>query len=154
MAVKFTRDSLKGPTKTQGDFHLAHRFNVEIEGVTVGGIHKVEGLDTEHETVEYQDGDDMFTHLRPGRMKTNRISVERDWSSTPEFYNWFKTVLDGKVDRKTVSFVFLNDSGDEATRVNLYDVWPAKWKISGINSRASGHALESLDLIFERMELK
>jgi len=64
---KNTRETLKGSTKTQGDFNLAHRFNVELDGLLVGGCHTVEGLEHEHEVVEYQDRDDITTHFRPGR---------------------------------------------------------------------------------------
>jgi phage tail-like protein len=154
MAVKFAREALKGTTKTQGDFNLTSRFNVEIDGVTIGGIHNVQGLDTEHDTVEYQDGDDHFTHYRPGRSKTGIIKIEKDWSSTDEFYKWFSTVMAGKVERKSVSFVFLNDAGEEASRINLFDAWPKKWSIQGINSRTSGHASETLEIVYERMEMK
>jgi len=154
MPVKFSRDALKGTTKTQGDFNLGHRFNVEIDGVSVGGIHNVTGLEHEHEIVEYQDGDDHWTHLRPGRQKTSVVTIEKDWSSTDEFYKWFKTVLDGKVERRSISFIYLNDSGDEASRVNLFDTWPKKWTIKGLNSRNSGHASEAIEVVFERLEMK
>jgi phage tail-like protein len=154
MAVKFGRDSLKGTTKTQGDFNLSHKFNVEIDGVTVGGVHRVDGLEHEHEVVEYQDGDDMITHFRPGRQKPGRVTIERDWSSTKEFFNWRQTVINGKVERKSVSIIFMNDAGEESMRVNLFDCYPTKWKGPSLNSKSSGHAAETIELMFERMELK
>src|SRR5262245_41359214 len=106
MAVKYSRDALKGTTKTQGDFTLSHKFNVEIDGVTMGGIHKVDGIEFEVEVVEYQDGEDITTHYRPGRLKPGRLIIERDWSSTQEFLKWRKTVMDGKVERKSISVIF------------------------------------------------
>ena len=70
MPVKFSRDVLKGTTKnTAGDFNQQSRFTVEIDGVTQGGIHKVDGLDHEHEMVAYQDADDHFQRIRPGRIR-------------------------------------------------------------------------------------
>ena len=71
--VKWTRDTLKGSTKTQGDFNLAHRFTVEIDGVAVGGVHTIEGLEHEHEVVEYHDGDEGVTRFRPGRQKVGGL---------------------------------------------------------------------------------
>src|SRR5438309_10737816 len=103
MAVKFGRDQLKGTTKTQGDFNLAHKFSVEIDGVMVGGIHRVDGIEHEHEVVEYQDGDDMYTHLRPNRQKSGHLTIEKDWSSTKEFFNWRQAATSGKTDRKSIS---------------------------------------------------
>jgi len=98
MPVKFSRDVLKGTTKnTAGDFNQQSRFTVEIDGVTQGGIHKVDGLDHEHEMVAYQDADDHFQRIRPGRQKVGTLVLERDWSSSTEFYDWFKTVYEGNV---------------------------------------------------------
>jgi len=154
MPVKFGRDSLKGTTKTQGDFNLSHKFNVEIDGVTVGGVHRVDGLEHEHEVVEYQDGDDMITHFRPGRQKPGRVTIERDWSSTKEFFNWRQTVINGKVERKSVSIILLNDAGEEALRYNLFECWPTKYHGPALNSRNSAHATESIELAFEGLEMK
>src|SRR5437764_8762549 len=92
MAVKFSREVLKGTTKnTAGDFNQQNRFTVEIEGVTIGGIHKVDGLDHEHEMVAYQDADDHFQRIRPGRQKVGTLVLERDWSSGTEVNDWCKT---------------------------------------------------------------
>lgn len=154
MAVKFNRDLLKGTTKTQGDFNLAHKFNVEIDGIMVGGIHNVSGLEHEHEVVEYQDGDDMTTHYRPGRQKPGRVTIEKDFSSTKEFFTWRQSVIDGRVQRKSVSVIFMNDAGEESMRVNLFDCYPTKWAHGGLNSKTSGHATEKIEILFERMELK
>jgi len=78
--------------------------------------HTVEGLEHEHEVVEFQDGDDKETHYRPGRQKAGRVKITRDFSATKEFFNWRKTVIDGKVSRKSVSIILLNDAGEEALR--------------------------------------
>ncbi len=134
---KNTRETLKGSTKTQGDFNLAHRFNVELDGLLVGGCHTVEGLEHEHEVVEYQD-----------------MKIVRDFGATKEFFNWRKTVLDGKVERKSVSIILLNDAGEEAMRYNLFECWPIKYKGPDLNSRNSAHATEAIELAYETFEMK
>jgi len=154
MPVKWDRKTLQGSTKTQGDFNLAHRFTVEIDGVNIGGVVSVEGLEHEHETVEYQDCDDMVTRFRPGRQKPGTVKITRDFSSTKEFFNWRKAVMDGKVDRKSISIVILNDSGEEALRYNLYEAYPKKYYGPALNSRNSAHATEALDIVFETFEMK
>ena len=153
MATKFSRDVLKGTTKNSaGDFNQQSRFNVEIEGVTIGGIHKVEGLENEHEMVPYQDADDMHQRIRPGRQKPGKLVLERDWSSNTEFVDWFKKVYDGNVERKSISIVYLTDDGAESSRVNLHECWPCLHKISGLNSRSSGHVSEVLEIMYERVD--
>jgi len=154
MAVKWTRDSLKGSTKTQGDFNLAHRFTIEIDGVAIGGVHSIEGLEHEHEVIEFGDGDNITTQFRPGRPKPGSVKITRDFSATKEFWTWRKSVLDGKVDRKSVSIVLLNDAGEEAMRYNLYECWAKKYHGPSLNSRNSAHATEAIEIVFETMEMK
>jgi phage tail-like protein len=150
--VKFSREVLSGTTKNKGDFNQQSRFTVEIDGITIGGINKVDGLDHEHEMVAYQDADDHFQRIRPGRQKVGTLVLERDWSSNTEFSDWFRTVYDGNVQRKSISVVFLSDDGTESSRVNLHECWPKKWKLSGMNSRTSGHMSETLEIMYERVE--
>ena len=153
MPVKFSRDVLKGTTKNSaGDFNQQSRFNVEIEGVTIGGIHKVDGLDHEHEMVTYQDADDHFQRIRPGRQKVGTLVLERDWSSNTEFYEWFRTVYEGNVQRKSISIVYLTDDGGESSRVNLLECWPKKWGVSNLNARSSGHVSEKLEIMYEKID--
>jgi phage tail-like protein len=154
MAVKWTRESLKGSTKTQGDFNLAHRFTMEIDGVAIGGVHTIEGLEHEHEVVEYHDGDEGTTRFRPGRTKQGRCKIVRDFSATKEFFNWRKTVTDGKVERKSVSIILLNDAGEEAMRYNLHECWPIKYHGPALNARNSSHATEAIEIAFELFEMK
>ena len=152
MAVKFSRDVLKSSTKNAGgDFIQQSRFTVEIDGVTTGGIMKVDGLDHEQEMIVYQDADDHFSRLRPGRQKVGTLTLERLWANN-EFTEWFKTVYDGNVQRKSISIVYLTDDGTESSRVNLTECWPSRHKISGLNSRASGHVSESLEIMYERVD--
>ncbi|MDP4219800.1 MAG: phage tail protein [Bacteroidota bacterium] len=151
--VKFSRDQLKGTTKTQGDFNLAHRFTVEIDGVMVGGIHTVEGLEHEHEVVEYQDGDDMYTHLRPGRQKPGKITLTKDWSGTKEFYDWSRSTASDKTKRRNVSIIVQDDAG-EARRYNLFDCFPMSYKPPPAGAKTSAHATESIEFTYERMDVQ
>jgi phage tail-like protein len=154
MPVTFGRDKLKTTTKTQGDFNLSNRFSFEIDGVLVAGVHSVEGIESETDVVDYKDGEDGTMHTRPGNHKAGKMTVTKDWSNTKEWYTWRKAVLDGKVDRKSVSVIFHNDAGEEAGRMNFYHCWPTKWVGPNLNAKSSGHALEKLDISWETMELK
>jgi len=151
---KFGRDQLKGTTKTQGDFNQGHQFNIEIDGVIVGGIHKIDGIQYEYDVIEYQDGDSMTTHYRPGRAKPGKLTIEKDWSSTREFFNWRDACIKGKVDRKSISVIFQNDAGEEASRINFFDCYPNKWTGPELNARSSAHATEKIEIVYERIELK
>ena len=154
MSVKWTRESLKGTTKTQGDFNLASRFGVEIDGISINGVHTVEGLEHEHEVVEFHDGDNGTTQFRPGRQKPGKLKLIKDFSSTKEWFTWRKSVVDGKVDRKSVSIVIHNDAGEEAMRYNFYECFPSKYSGPSLNARNSAHATESIEVVWETFEMK
>jgi phage tail-like protein len=154
MPVTFARDKLKGTTKTQGDFTLSNRFSVEIDGVLVAGVHSVEGLESETDVIDYKDGEDGTMHTRPGNTKAGKMTFIKDWSNTNEWFKWRKTVIDGKVDRKSVSVIFHNDAGEEAGRMNFYHCWATKWTGPTLNAKSSGHATEKLEISWETMELK
>ena len=152
MEIKFNRETLKGLTKTNGDFHLSNKFGLEIDGVTINGVHKVEGVEFEAEVVEYNDGEDGYTHCRPGLLKPGRIIVERDQGNDKAFFNWRKAVVDGKTDRRSISLTFHNDKGEEARRINFFNCWPVKWYGSSLNAHQSGHGTERLEIVFEELK--
>jgi phage tail-like protein len=154
MAVTFGREKLKATTKTQGDFNLSNRFSFEIDSVIVAGVHTIDGLESESDVVEYKDGEDGVSHTRPGNHKPGKMTCSKDWSNTSEWYKWRKAVLDGKVDRRSISVIFHNDAGEEAGRMNFYNCWPSKWNGPSLNARSSGHAGEKLEISWETMELK
>jgi phage tail-like protein len=154
MAVTWTREKVKSTNKGVGDFSQAHRFTVELDGVMVGGIHTVEGLEHETEVIEAHDGEDHETHYAPGRQKPGVVKIVKDFTATKEFITWRQTVIDGKTERKSVSIVMLTPSGEESIRYNLFNVWPSKYIGPALNSRNSANATEALELRFERMEMK
>jgi phage tail-like protein len=154
MAVTFGREKLKGSTKTQGDFNLANRFSVEIEGVLVAGVHTIDGLGTEQDIIQYKDGEDGTMHTRPGNTLPGKLTMTKDWSNTPEWFNWRKTAIDGKVERHSISVIFHNDAGEEAGRMNFFNTWCSKWTGPSLNAKNSGHASETIEVSYETFELK
>ena len=57
-------------------------FRVEIEGITVAAFRNVEGLESETEVIEYQDGDDIYLRKRPGRTKYSNIVLKKGYIAT------------------------------------------------------------------------
>ena len=88
-------------------------FKIEIEGVTTGAFRNVEGLDSETEVIEYQDGDDLILRKRPGRTKYSNITLKRGYINNTELWEWRKAVIEGKVQRKSGSIILCADDGGE-----------------------------------------
>ena len=161
-AVTFGRDKLKGTTRTmslvaddkmgvqvekrvRSDF--TGSFSVEVDGVVVEQVIHIDGM--AHSYDEGGKNDGIADQAKPGT-----IFLQRKWTNLQDWSNWRKSVLDGKVDRKSISVIFHNDAGEEAGRVNFYDCFPTKWVGPALNAKNSGHATEKIELAFERMEWK
>jgi len=130
-----------------GDNFLATNFMLEVEGLFSGGIHSVDGLTTTHDVVQYSDNDDRVTRTRAGNKQIINCSISRDYSHTPEFRDWFKTVVDGKVFHRSVTLSSMNDQHVIQHQINVFGVWPKSFAVSGFDSRSSQHLVETLELV-------
>lgn len=119
-----------------------NRFAFLVNGVVVAGVQTVD-IETDSSVI-----------FDPTSPSENRVVVTRDWSNTSEWYKWRKAVLDGKVDRRSISVIFHNDAGVETGRMNFFNCWPCRWSGPSLNARSSGHATEKLEISWETMELK
>ena len=137
---------------------------VMINGVLVAGVRPIENLnayiaqakmhETQSDIVEYKDGEDGVNRTRPGNHKPGKITLTKGWSNTLEWYNWRKTVLDGKTDRRSISIIFHDDAGVEVGRMNFYNCWPVKHTLPTTEAKNSGHASEAIELAYEWLEWK
>lgn len=141
-----------GDMRRTHDHVGAFNFKVEINGVTTAAFKNVEGLDSETEVVEYQDGDDLILRKRPGRTKYSNIVLKRGIVRNDELWRWRQTVMNGKVERKSGSIVLCNDNGDEVMRYNFFEAWPAKWKGLTLDGKGTDTAVEECELVVERLE--
>lgn len=103
-------------------------FKVEIDGVMVGGVHSVSGIGAETDVVEYQDGDDMTMHKRPGRTKYANITLSRDFAQNGDLWKWYQEVVSGKNIRKNITITMYKKDGSEAGRYNFFEGWPCRWQ--------------------------
>jgi phage tail-like protein len=128
-------------------------FIIEIEGMTAGRFKGVDGLDSETEVVEYQDGEDRILRKRPGRTKYSNLVLKRGYAdkSMEELWIWRKAVMDGKVERKSGSVVLQNDHGLEVCRYNFFHSWPCKWKGWDLDGKGTDNVAEEIELAVEEI---
>jgi len=127
-------------------------FHLELEGLTAGTFRNVEGLDSETEIIEYQDGDDLVLRKRPGRTKYSNIVLKRGYVASDELWTWRKKVMDGTVERKSGSVILCNDSGEPIMRYNFFEAWPVKWKGFTLDGKGTDSVVEEIELVIERLE--
>lgn len=93
------------------------------------------GLSRFHPEEELTDSN--FRTYRPGRPVFGNITFKCKLDNEPEMDRWFKKVLDGKVDRKSISVIFHNDQGQEAQRYNFFECWPTRIMLPGCDTSST-----------------
>jgi len=140
------------PNRRPHDHISASMFQIEIEGVTQGAFTAVDGLEISVDVASYADGNDMIVRKRPGRIHYGNIVLKRGYVDTVELWQWFKAVLDGRIERRAGSVILTGDDRSVITRYNFYEAWPCRWKGFAFNAMSSDTLVEELELAVERIE--
>ena len=141
------------PTGSRIDPYGAYNFLVEIDGITRAGFQEVAGLDSTQEAGDYREGTDPLTARKlPGLNTYSAISLKRGFTDDDELWLWRKRAMDGKVERRNLSIVLLDDAREEKLRWNVREAWPSKWEGPSLNAGGSDVAIESLELAHEGVE--
>jgi len=130
------------------DPYLAFNFNVEIEGLTVGGFSEVNGLQAEIETEDYREGglnDYIHKLAGPARYPSNLV-LKQGLTDAAELWAWFQDAAQGKIERKNVSIILLDSSGQELCRWNFTKAYPVKWNGPDLRATGGDVAVETLEL--------
>jgi phage tail-like protein len=123
-------------------------FQVELDGLYVGGFTEVTGLQVETELMEYSEGGvNDFVHYFPKQTKYPRIVLKRGITRTPDLWEWYESVLTGKIKRKTGTIILYHSDVYEICRWNFLESYPVKWIGPDMNSTSSSVAIESLEIV-------
>ncbi|NIM91631.1 MAG: phage tail protein [Candidatus Aminicenantes bacterium] len=131
-----------------GQFH----FRVEIDGITTAAFKVVEGLESSSEVVEYRSGMDPFLRKMPGITKYSNIILKRGYVTNDELWNWRKKVVEGNIERKSGSIVITRSNREQILRIDFYDAWPVRWKLSTLDSMGNECLIEELEIAVEKLE--
>jgi phage tail-like protein len=130
-------------------------FVIEIDGIAAGAFSEVGGLDADHEVMEYREGNEEPTVRKlPGLRKYPVITLKRGFTQDRSLWEWRKTVMDGRTERRSGSIVLLNEAREEALRWNFREGWPSKLQGPALAARTSEVAIESCEITHEGLELQ
>jgi len=139
----------------RNDPYRQFNYLVHLDGEDVAGFSEVSGLDTETDIVEYRDGnEDITVRKLPGLRKYPQITLKRGFTQDRALWNWRKTVMDGRTERKSGSIVLLNEAREEALRWNFREGWPSKLQGPPLNAKTNEVAIETLEIAHEGLELQ
>lgn len=144
MAVK-----IPGPLEDQE--YIGSWFRVELDNKIDGFFTDVSGLAIEVNVVEQTDTmNDTVTRKRPGTTKYQDIVLKRTLRPDKAFWEWAKSIRDGKKDfRSKGAIVLLDISGAEIGRWTFENAWPSKWSASDLDVGSDDLMTEEVTLTVE-----
>jgi phage tail-like protein len=137
------------------DPNTVFNFLITIDGV--GEISAVEcsGLDSETDVIEHRTGDMEPTVTKlPGMRKFPNIVVKRGFTKDRALWEWRKTVMDGRTERRSGSVVLLNEAREPTLRWNFVEAFLSKWQGPGFNAKTNDVAIETVEIAHEGIELE
>jgi phage tail-like protein len=140
------------PPPQRDDPYKAFQFLVEIDGVTRAAFSEVSGLESETAVIEYRTGSEDVVRKLPGLTKFANIVLRRGVTQDAELWNWRKSVVDGKIDRRNGSVVLLDDRRKEVVRWNFRNGWICKWTGPTLSAKANEVAIETIEIAHEGLE--
>lgn len=140
---------------TRRDPYLNFNFVVEIGGATVSTLTEADLPEGTIEIREYREGDERQSSGRrlPGRVTFSHLVLRRGFTVDRTFFDWWRAVADGNLDRRNVSVILRDYTGQAVARWNFRDALPAKYSAPDLRAQANEVAIESLELVVEGMEL-
>jgi phage tail-like protein len=123
------------------------RFEVTIDGLSVGSFTECDGLQAEYEVYEYQEGgQNGYVHRIPGRLKFSNVKLSRPIDkSSIELAAWFAS-LQAIVKRQTAAITAFDGNNAMVAQWNLVDVYPVRWAGPTLNVDGNQVAKETLEL--------
>jgi len=134
---------------------LGSQFGLEIDGVELARFTAVSGLGYESEVVTFQDtlaDGKVVTRKRPGRISFPDIVLKRGLSADNALVDWYQTVIDGAVERKSGSVVIYDQTSTELGRWNFENAWISKWSASDLDAGSDDIMIEEITISHEYME--
>jgi phage tail-like protein len=142
-------------TGDRNDPYSSFNFILELDGADSAGFSECGGLTTETDIVEYRDGnEDITVRKLPGLKKFTNITLKRGFTQSKELWDWRKTVMDGKAERKGGAIVLLDEAREEALRWTFREGWLNKWEGPAFNAKNNEVAIESLEIAIEGLVLE
>lgn len=131
------------------------RFRVEIDGIDQGGFREVTVADSTQDPIEYREGTELPTVRKiPGMIKYGNVTLKWGITDSMALYEWRKAIEEGKTkeNRKNMAVVLMDEEGNEKSRWNFSNAWPSKYDPADLNATANEIAIETLEVVHEKME--
>jgi phage tail-like protein len=129
-------------------------FTVEIEGTPAARFSEVILPPAWADVIEYREGGEPNTVRKlPGRIHYGNLILMRGVTGSTDLYDWWKTVVDGQVARRTVAVVLQDEAHNAVMRWIFRRAWPVRYQPSALNAKGNETVIETLEIAHEGMEV-
>jgi phage tail-like protein len=123
-----------------------------VEGIQQAGFSEVSGFDASLSVIEYREGNETITPRKlPGLAKYGNITLKWGVTDSLDMYNWMSESIQGKISRKTVTIIAIDEEGQDVATWQVIEAWPSKYSAPGFNGSGNEVAIENLELAHEGM---
>ncbi|MTV50353.1 phage tail protein [Heliobacillus mobilis] len=128
------------------------RFRIEVEGIQQAGFSDVSGYNASIDVIEYREGNEVTTPRKlPGLSKYGNITLKWGVTDSMDMYNWILECTQGKITRKMVTIIALDEEGKDVATWQVKEAWPCKYSAPDFSGKGSDVAIEVLELAHEGM---
>lgn len=133
------------------DPYRSFRFQVEFDQVQHGGFSRVKGISRETKVETYREGG-VNDHEHKLASLTSYGNITLEHGLGDDFlWRWHQDVVDGRVQRKTLTVVLLDEAGNEKWRWLIERAFPVKWAGSDLEGASSQVFVESVEFAHHGM---
>jgi phage tail-like protein len=130
------------------DPYTSFKFQVEIQGLIVGGFSEVSGLQAQTQTETVREGGvNDHVHKLPKGTEQSNITLKRGITDSDVLWKWHRDVVDGKVKRKSGRIILMDFEGNEKWHWTFEDAYPVKWVGPDFKAKGGETAVETLELV-------
>jgi phage tail-like protein len=127
------------------DPYHGFRFRVEFDHVQQGGFSRVKGLARETKVDSYREGGvNEFEHKFATSTMFGNLTLERGLFD-PYLWAWHEQVIEGRVQRRTLTLVLYDESNQEVWRWLVEGAFPVKWSGADMDAASGQVMTESVE---------
>lgn len=155
-------DAAKKPTAPSGaqpgtfaepfrDYNFKLLF---VPDVPEGHFTQCSSIGVKVDSILYREGGNaQVVHHLPGNVEYSSVTLRYGLTQSRDLWDWMVTAINGAVQRRTVHILMLNPQGAaEQLRWTLHEAWPTAWHGAPLDAMSSLVAIESLELVYEKLE--
>lgn len=139
---------MTGGIPARRDPMLGFRFQVEVDGLLVGGFSEVRGVELNIEVDDYHEGGvNHFVHRLPKAARMSNLVLTRGVIVTDSIlWDWFEHIRQGKIERRSGRVVLLDATFEEEDHFRFLDAFPVRIQVADLNATSDAVLTEALEL--------